>query len=212
MRTFSRLSLTLLSLGVVASAASFAGFSIKPNGDQKLNLQTGVTVLAQGGSASDAQSGLTVAGKYIEYKDGEFLKAREATLTTRDGGRLTADSADYDARTGELKASGHLVYNDARVKGLTAESGSVQTREGMLVARGNVKSETPLMSADTVIVDYQHNRALMSGNYRYNYGGTSLASSKADARLYVTWDAQGKASATSKPTAAQLAAFQPYLR
>lgn len=212
MRVFPSLSLTLLALGAAASAASFAGFSIKPNGDQKLNLQTGVTVLASGGSATDAQSGLTVAGKYIEYKDGDFLRAREATLTTRDGGKLTADNAEYNAKTGELKASGHLVYNDARVKGLTADAGSVQSREGLLVAHGNVKSQTPLMSANTVVVDTRNNRAVMYGNYRYNYGGSSLASAKPDATLYVTWDASGKASATTRPSTAQLAAFQAYLR
>ncbi len=212
MRGLRTFSLTVLALGAAASAAAFAGFSIKPTGNQKLNIQTGTTVLEQGGSATDAKSGITVEGKYIEYKDGDFLRARTATLTTKDGGRMTSDSADYSAKSGVLTATGHINYSDARLKGLVADSATFQTRGSLVVARGNVHSDQPALSANTVVVDYKNNRAVMYGNYRYNYGGTSLAGSRADATLFVSWDRNGKPSVTTKPSTEQLAVFRDFLK
>ena len=210
MRGLRPFTISLLALGA-ASAATFAGFSIKPNGSQKLNIQTGTTVLEQGGSATDAGRGLTVEGKYIEYKDGDFLRAKTAILTTRAGGRMTADSADYDAKGGALTATGHIAYSDPRLKGLVADSATV-SKSGVVVARGKVHSEQPSLSANTLAVDYQNSRAVLYGNYRYNANGTVLGSPKNDATLYITWDKSGKTSATSKPTAEQLAVFRDFLK
>lgn len=209
MRRATFLTLTLFG---AASAASFAGFSIKPYGDQKLNLQTGVTILSKGGVASDAARGVTVDAQYIEYKQDDRLTARDAKLSTKDGGVLVGKTVEYNAKSGVLVATGDLEYNDARVKGLTAPSISLDTNRKLAVATGGVKSETNGLSANTVVVDYAQNRAVMYGNYVYNYNGTRLKGSKADSVLFVTWNADGKASTNSKPTAEQLKPYQTYLK
>lgn len=207
-----RALLTLSALLGVAFAADFAGFTIKPYGDQKLNLATGTTVLAAGGLASDAARGVSVDAKYIEYKEGDWLRARDAKLTTKDGGTLLGQSVDYQAKSGLLSATGNLQYNDKRVQGLSAKSISLDTKGRLAVATGGVNSESPAMSANTVVVDYANNRAVMFGNYKYSYNRTRLSSAKADAVLLVTWNAQGQPSATTRPTDAQLQPYKAYLK
>ncbi|WP_052351713.1 hypothetical protein [Deinococcus pimensis] len=202
---------TLVLLGV-ASAANFAGFAIKPYGDQKVNLATGVTTLPKGGVATDAKQGVTVDAKFIEFKEGDYLAATTAKLVTKDGGTLTGDKLDYRVRSGNLTATGNLKYDDENVKGLTAQSMTIDATKKIGVAVGGVRSATPAMNADRVVVDYENNRAVMYGNYRYSFGGTRLASAKPDATLLVTWNGQGRPSVTSRPTAQQLAPYQAYLK
>lgn len=196
----------------VASAATFAGFTIKPSGDQKLNLQTGTTVLPQGGVASDAQRGVSVDAQYIEYKDGAWLKATDAKLTTKEGGTLLAKNVNYQAGSGQLQATGNLQYNDQRVRGLTAASMTFDTAKQIAVATGRVQSQTPPISANTVVVDYAHGRAVLYGNYKYSYGRSRLSNAKDDAVLLVSWNGQGQPSVTTKVTDAQLAPYQAYLK
>lgn len=207
-----RTLITATALLGVASAATFAGFSIQPAGDQKLNLQTGVTTLAQGGTATDAKNGLKVEAKFIEYKDGAYLKARTATLTTSAGGVLKADQANYDAPSAVLSATGNLKFNDKNVKDLTADAIQVDSKRRLVIARGNVKGGDPSMSANTVVVDYAGRRAVMYGNYKYTYGRTKLSNAQPNATLFVTWNAQGQPQATTRPAPDQLAPFQAYLK
>jgi len=207
-----RLALPLLALTAVASAANFAGFAIKPYGDQKVNLATGVTTLAKGGVATDAKQGVTVDAKFIEYKDGDYLNATDAKLVTKDGGTLTGDRISYKVKGGQLSASGDLKYDDQYVKGLTAPSMTIDATRKFAVATGGVTSASPVMRADTVVVDYENNRAVMYGNYRYAYGATRLSSSKADAVMLVTWTGQGRPNVTSRPTTQQLAPYKAYLK
>jgi len=207
-----RLALLATATLGVATAATFAGFTIKPYGDQKLNLQTGVTVMDEGGIANDATRGVTVDAKYIEFRDNDYLRARHAKLTTRDGGSLTATNVEYTAKNGMLKASGNMHYNNDNVKGLTADSMTLDIAKRIGIATGNVKSSRPSMSANTVIVDYANERALMVGNYRYSLGGRRLNNRSDSAVLLVTWNNQGFPSPNSKPTSEQLAPFQPYLK
>ncbi|AFZ68982.1 hypothetical protein Deipe_3552 [Deinococcus peraridilitoris DSM 19664] len=196
----------------VSSAATFAGFSIKPYGDQKLNLQTGTTVLGKGGVASDAERGVSVDAKYIEFKEGDWLKARDAKLTTREGGTLLGQNVEYQAKSGILSASGNLQYGDARVQGLSARTISLDTTRKLAVAMGGVSSQKPAMSADNIVVDYANNRAVMFGNYQYSYNRTKLSSAKADAVLLVTWNALGQPSASTKVSEAQIAPYRALLK
>ncbi|PYE54775.1 hypothetical protein [Deinococcus yavapaiensis] len=205
-----RLVVTMLAALGIASAATFAGFQIKPYGNQKLNLQTGATVLEAGGVATDAERGVTVDARYIEFKDGAWLRARGAKLTTEDGGALSADNVEYSAAKGDLTAKGNLVYNDSRVRGLTAASLTLEADSKIVSATGSVKSVTPIMQADTVVVDYQHRRAVMRGNYRYSFGGTRLGNARPDAVLLVTWDGKNKPVATSRPNAAIVKQYEAY--
>lgn len=207
-----RASLFALFLLGAASAATFAGFTIKPTGDQKLDLRTGTTVLPQGGTATDAGRGLSVKAGSIEYKDGAWLKARDAILTTNDGGTLSAQNVNYTVTADQLTASGSVVYNDKRVHDLTAQGVTLDSKAKIIVASGQVKSLDPQLAADKVVVDYANNRALMVGHYQYQYGRTKLSGAKDGATLLITWNAQNQPSATTKPSAAQLAPFQPYLK
>lgn len=199
----------LATLGV-ASAATFAGFQIKPYGNQKLNLQTGATVLDAGGVATDAERGVTVDARYIEFKDGAWLRAKSAKLSTEEGSVLTADNVEYSAAKGDLTAKGNLLYNDARVRGLTASSITLETDTKIVYASGGVKSVNPIMQANTVVVDYDNRRALMRGNYRYSFGGTRLGNARPDAVLLLTWDGKNKPVATNRPDPAVVKKYEAY--
>ena len=204
----------LLLAGVLgaASAATFAGFTIKPAGDQKLDLKSGTTTLAQGGTATDAERGLSVKAGYIEYKDGAWLRAKNATMTTDEGGVLKAQKVTYTVENALMSASGDLTYNDKRVQGLTADSMDLNSKTNVVVASGHVAGVKPLLAANKVVVNYAGNGALMVGNYKYQAGRTKLSGPAAGAMLLISWNAQGQPSATTKPSAAQLAPFQPYLK
>ncbi|MEN3011218.1 MAG: hypothetical protein ABDI20_09740, partial [Candidatus Bipolaricaulaceae bacterium] len=77
-RLFASLVLIGLSL-----ALRFAAFSVEPFGPQRVNLDTGVTILPQGGILTDNESGLRLKGGYVEYKEGSFVRARGVELLSQ---------------------------------------------------------------------------------------------------------------------------------
>lgn len=194
-----------------ARPASFAGFSIQPAGPQRLNFDTGVVTLPQGGTAADNARGVQVQAGFIEYKDGEFLTARNATMTLQDGGRLTAPHVRYDAQRGVLQATGGVGYSDAQVQGLRANTVFVNAESGLVVLRGGVSAQRPAVSANSAVIDPQNSRALLYGNYRYVSGQTRLQNARPDAALLVTLGAAGTRASTNPP-ASILNLYLPLVR
>ncbi|MBB6098546.1 lipopolysaccharide assembly outer membrane protein LptD (OstA) [Deinobacterium chartae] len=200
------------ALAATALAASFAGFSVKPTGEQKLDITTGVTVLPQGGTVQDAKNGVNVDAKWIEFKDGDYLKAKSASLRTEQGGSLSAAQVDYNAKSGLLNASGNLQYTDARLKNLTAKSVVMETQRQLAVASGGVRGTQPGLQADTVVVDYGNNRALLYGNYRWENGKTRLRGDKDNSALLVSFADPNNLKVSTKVPADVLKAYSAYLK
>lgn len=200
-------------LSSVALAASFSGFSIKPYGDQTLDLPTGVTTLDKGGVVTDAEHGVTIDAQFMELKEGDFLKARDAKLrgNTVDG-VLTATNLDYRVKTGLLNATGTLTYSDKLVKNLKAKNGILDLKKQFLVITGGVSSDSPAISGNTLLVDYDTRTAVLQGNYKYSFEGTKLSGKTDKSILFVSWNAQGKMKAISNPKSEQLKGYAAYLK
>ncbi|WP_407539308.1 hypothetical protein Q0M94_14215 [Deinococcus radiomollis] len=193
-----------------ASAASLGAFQISARGDQKLNLSTGQTELPQGGTATDSKSGLTLTGKTLKYLPGRSLQATGAAVRVAAGGTLTADTVNYDVKSGTLTASGHLTYTSAHIRGLSAGNVVLYTASEAVVASGNVRAASPALSASRVVVLNGGAQILLAGNYTLNTGSSRLADPSASARLLL--NTKGGQGVTPRPTQAALRAFVPYLK
>jgi hypothetical protein len=210
-----RILLTTLVLALPGSwsatlAASLGAFQISARGDQKLNLSTGRTELPQGGTATDSKNGLTLTGRTLNYLPGKSLQATGAVIRVSGGGILSADTVNYDVASGTLKASGHLTYSSARIRGLSAGTIVLYTVSGAVVASGNVRAASPAMSASRVVALNSGRQILLAGNYTLNTGGPRLADAGSSARLLLSGD--GSQSVDARPSQAALRAFAPYLK
>lgn len=194
-----------------ALASSFAGFSIKPYGDQNIDLVTGITSLPKGGVVNDRANGITIDAQWLEVKDGEFLRAKEVKLTATQGAILLADQLDYRVKDKSLTANGDIHYTDKNVKDVVAKNIFLDLKNNVLLVKGGVSSKEPNMRANSLVVDYDSKQALVIGNYMYNYGKTKLSSKSDKTMLLLKWNDKGDPSVTSKPTAAQLAPFKKYV-
>ncbi|WP_425147346.1 hypothetical protein [Deinococcus sp.] len=197
----------LLLSSFPALAASFGAFQITPRGDQKINLETGVTELPGGGTAVDSKTGLTLVARSMRFKSGQTLSAQGVTLRLKDGGALLADTVTFDQRSGVLKASGHLSFTNAQISGLSAAGVQIYTHESAVVASGGVTAKTPALSARSVVVLDAGKKLLLSGPYTLKGKSSSYANTRADSHLLLSGDV-----ATNRPPASLLKPFAPYLK
>ncbi|APD08398.1 MULTISPECIES: hypothetical protein [Thermus] len=186
--------LPLLFLGV-ALAARFATFSVEPFGPQRVNLDTGVTTLPQGGVLVDNENGLRLKGSYIEYKEGSFVRAKGVELLS---GKETfvAQSLEHDIPKQEARFQG-LTFSNADFKGLKAERALALFGEDVVVLKGKVQAESPRLQAETLVVDLQGREALALGSFTYQEGKATLKGQGASARLHLRFQG-GKVVASTK--------------
>ena len=201
--------LLLLSLSP-ASAVSFGGLNVTPNGAQNLNLQTGATDMPQGGTATDSKGGLTLTASRMQLKPGEILSAQGATVKLKRGGTLTASQVTYDLKAGTVTASGNVQYSDARLTNLTAPSVTLHVKSGFVVASGGIKASQPKMTGNALVFDPNTMQAVVTGPFQLTTSARP-ASGGAGARLLMTFAGNRLFNATEKPTAEDLARFNPYL-
>ncbi|GEM47947.1 hypothetical protein [Deinococcus cellulosilyticus] len=204
--------LIISALCGVSLAASFSGFDIKPKGNQDVDLVTGITTLPQGGMVTDSKNGIKIDAQFIEMKEGDFLKAKTAKLTTSDGGLLTASNVEYSVKNNNLTATGKINYKDDNIKDLGADKVVVNTKDHIIVASGGVQAQAPAIKANMVLADYEKNVAVLYGNYSFQSGKQKLSNKSGTGLLFVKFNAKGEATATTKPSAEQLAAFKSYLK
>jgi hypothetical protein len=206
-------ALALLICGLLtgAGAVSLGAFQIAARGEQNLNLQTGLTELPQGGTATDSKNGLTLTGRTLSYLPGTSLQATGVQIRTADGGTLSADTARYDVSSGVLKASGHLKYDSSAIQGLVADSVSLYTTSGAVLASGRVRAISPALSASRVVALGGGKQVLLSGNYQLTVGGSRYANPGPAATLLLTNSSSGT-SATARPTPSALRPFLPFLK
>ncbi len=198
--------LVLLTLLSLALASRFAGFEVKPRGNSELDIGTGIYTLPSGGTITDNKSGLVLEARYIQYKEGEFIRAREATLRAREG-EFVAASLEYQQKPDTLQMSG-VRYSSQQIKGLSAQQGLL-LKEDVLVLRGQVRSSDPLLEAPTVVVDTQRQLALVLGSFTYRDGATTLRGNRSDSTLLLNF-AEGKVRASTRVPAELLNRLRPY--
>ncbi len=196
--------LTLLSLVVFASR--FAGFEVKPRGNSELDVGTGIYTLPSGGTITDNRNGLVLEARYIQYKDGEFIRAQGATLKSKEGD-FSAASLEYQQKPDTLRMNG-VRFSSAQLKGITAQQGLL-LKEDVLVLKGEVRSSDPVLEASTVVVDTTRDQALVLGAFTYRDGATTLRGNRPDSTLLLNF-AEGKVRANTRVPADILNRLRPY--
>ncbi len=198
------LLLTLLSL--VGLASRFAGFEVKPRGNSELDVGTGIYTLPTGGTITDNKSGLVLEARYIQYRDGDFIKAQGATLKAREG-EFTATSLEYLQKPDTLRMNG-VRFSSKEFKALTAQQGLL-LKEDVLVLKGEVRSSDPVLEASTLVVDTAKDQALVLGVFTYRDGASTLRGNRPDSTLLLTF-ADGKVRANTRVPAEVLNRLRPY--
>lgn len=194
----------LLSLFV--SASRFAALEVKPNKNSDLDLNTGIYTLDSGGTITDNKSKISLNAKYIQYKEGDFIKAKEATFKTKEGD-FAATTLEYQYGPDVLKLGG-MRFSSANFKGISAQTGTLY-KEDVLLLKGEVRSSDPLLETQTLVVDTAKNQALVLGNFNYKQGSLSLKGQKADSTLLLNFTGD-KVQANTKVPAEVLARLKPY--
>ncbi|WP_299428541.1 hypothetical protein [uncultured Meiothermus sp.] len=196
--------LTLLSLVVFASR--FAGFEVKPRGNSELDVGTGVYTLPTGGTITDNRSGLVLEARHIQYKDGEFIRAQGATLKSREGD-FSAASLEYLQKPDTLRMNG-VRFSSRQLKGISAQQGLL-LKDDVLVLKGEVRSNDPMLEASTLIVDTTRDQALVLGVFTYRDGATTLRGNRPDSTLLLNF-ADGRVRATTRVPVDILNRLRPY--
>lgn len=204
-------SLSLLGATPFAQAVNFGGLNVTPRGAQNLNLDTGATDLPSGGTATDSKSGLVLTGSKMQLKPNESLTAQGATVKTKHGGTLNAGNVVYDLKNGTVTASGNVTYSDARVKNLTAPSMVVYVKSGFIVASGGIKASKPELSGATLVFDPNTMQSVVSGPFSLKAMHGSAAGQAGD-RLLLNFAGNVLTGANPKPSADEVARFNPYLK
>lgn len=200
-----------LALGGVASAATFGGLNITPRGPQNLNLDTGVTELPQGGTASDPKGGFQLTAGSMILKPGESLTARNATVTVRQGGTLRATQVVYDLQAGTVTASGGVSYSDVRLSNLNAPTVTLYVKPGILTATGGVKLDKPRLNGQALAFDLTTMQAVVSGPYKVSQLALN-ASAGPEGRLLLVFAGNHLSRSSTTPDATTLSRFNPYLK
>lgn len=196
--------LTLLSL--VAFASRFAGFEVRPRGNSELDVGTGIYTLPTGGTITDNKSGLVLEARYIQYKDGEFIRAQGATLKSKEGD-FSAASLEYQQKPDTLRMNG-VRFSSGQLKGITAQQGLL-LKEDVLVLKGEVRSSDPVLEASTLIVDTTKDQALVLGTFTYRDGTTTLRGNRPDSTLLLNFT-EGRVRANTRVPADILNRLRPY--
>lgn len=196
--------LTLLSL--VASASRFAGFEVRPRGNSELDVGTGIYTLPTGGTITDNKSGLVLEARYIQYRDGDFIKAQGATLKAREG-EFAATSLEYLQKPDTLRMN-WVRFSSKEFKSLTAQQGLL-LKEDVLVLKGEVRSSDPVLEASTLVVDTAKDQALVLGIFTFRDGASTLRGNRPDSTLLLTF-ADGKVRANTRVPPEILNRLRPY--
>jgi hypothetical protein len=169
-----------LGWGFAQDGASVARLTVVPSGEQRLDLSTGETVLPDGGTIVDAETGLELEAETIRYVDGAWIEAEGASAVTG-GGVLTAPALriDLDART--AVAPDGVRY---RLDGLSVTAASALLRfDPDLVRFALPRAEDPVLEGRALLLDVRTGDAVLLGPYRFQDGPFTLRDEREDAVL-----------------------------
>jgi hypothetical protein len=153
----------LILVGSLALAQ--AGFVAQPYGDQNVAAD-GTVTLPQGGLVKDNKRGFSIDAKFIEYKDGVYLKARSAKLKNNTGQSLSSPSISYTLADDRMEIGGSLNYSDENVSGATG-SRAVAYPDGKRIVAWNITATSPVVRANVAVFDDNRNEVFLMGNVYY---------------------------------------------
>lgn len=209
----SAATLGLLTLSPLtgSQAVTFGGLNVTPRGPQNLNLDTGVTELPQGGTATDSKGGINLVAGAMTLIPGKSLTARDATLTTRQGGALRATQIVYDLKSSTVTATGNVTYNDTRFKNLSAPRVLLNVNSAFVTALGGVRADVPALTGTALVFDLTTMQAVLTGPYTARQA-TLNASADAVGRLLMVFGGNRVVRSSTSPDAETLRRFTPYLK
>ena len=194
-------------LGVFALAQGLSGFSVEPTGDLETDLGTGINTLPQGGNIVDSTLDIKLKAKWIQYRDGDFYKAKNATFTSDDG-NFSAAALDYNSKNETLSLT-TLRYSSKDLTGLSANKG-FKHGDGILVLSGSVASSSPIIKANDIVIDTKTNKAVIFGPFTYQNGKVTLKGIKDTSTLLLTFE-EKTVKANTKVPSELLNRLKPYL-
>lgn len=196
-RIFFALLLALPGLthaGPVGDQQDFAALTIRPNGPEELDLETGVTTLPEGGEISYREEGVTLRGSFIRYLEGDFIEVEEAVVEG-EFGTLAAPQLRFDVAAQTLQADRGATFSGALE--LSADALSLNLQDDTAELTGNVRSTDPELSGARALVDLTGSAGVLVGPYEYQEGPVGL--SGADGKLLaLSWDEDGAVSAETE--------------
>ncbi|WP_038055477.1 hypothetical protein [Thermus amyloliquefaciens] len=183
MNGYGRLFLALALLLASALGARFAAFSVEPFGPQRVNLDTGVTTLPQGGILTDNEQAWKLKGSFVEYKENSFIFVKRAEFLT-DAFRLDAQELRLDIPRQTVSISGLSLHHPLFSR-LWVKKGLLFLEEDILVAREEVRVEKPLLEASLMVVNLKTKQGLVLGEFTFSDGRGTLRGKGKEARLYL---------------------------
>jgi hypothetical protein len=203
----------LLLVTVFLLAAEFAALSIEPYGDSVYDLASGVTTLPQGGVIRDNENDLSIDASFVEYKEGEYIKARQAK-TEAAGVSFAAAELEYLPAADEARLAGGVSLETDDIKNLRAQKGWIYLKDGVVVLAGGVSATRPELEAALLVADYRQGEVLLLAPYRYKDAslGVTLSGKNPEKPLYLRFDQQsGEVTASSKAPAEVAARLLGYV-
>jgi hypothetical protein len=188
----------LFSSLLFSMALAQAQLSVKPYGDQTIN-PDGSQILAQGGIVDDSKHGVKIDAKYLEFKPGEFVRAKTATIITKTGQKVSTTKLNYLIKTDRMELAGPLNFSDEFISGFSSGSAVVYPDADVMVGIGGVKASSPLLSANAMVVDGVRKEAFLYGNYKFKSqdGKIKLGNQGAQAGLLINFTNRDRPRVTS---------------
>jgi hypothetical protein len=177
---------------MLSAALAQGGLVIQANGDQETDAN-GVTTMNQGGTVTDNVNGITIKGSFIKVKDGAFLNATNATIITAQKQSIAATKIDWNIATDRMALTGPLTVSTEEVKSLSSANAVAFPKAGIIVSATGVTASSPIIKANSAVIDGKNHEAFLSGRYVFQEKGkTKLEGSV----LWIKFDAKGKATST----------------
>lgn len=176
----------------IGVAQSFASFSVEPNTTEEFDIVTGISELPDGGKVIDRDSGITIIGDSLRYKEGEFIEVFGATV---DGnfGRMVAPEIAVDLVYNTLSAFGEVELTTTNLTINTLDI-YIYLDPSIMIAYDKVVSLDPPFESAGAVFDAQAQQGFLLPSYTYQ-DGLFLLSSETE-KLQLTWFAdsnnQGK--------------------
>jgi hypothetical protein len=204
-----RLFATFFALAsVVTLAQGLAGFSVQPSGSLETDLGTGINTLATGGTVTDNNLDLTLNAKWIQYRDNDFYKARNANFKSKDG-TFVASSLNYETKR-DVMTLETMRYNSKDFSDINSDTGKI-FGNGIVVLEGKVNSAKPLLRASTIVIDSRAKQAIVFGVFSYQNGKVTLKGQKDTSTLLLTFEDKVVKANTRVPEAL-FARLKPFAR